>query len=67
METTQPSGRIHPSGRPNITPRGVKVMEPTVEEAGSIEGGSWSKKRGGNKPTLSLRGKKRLEKSAIKK
>ena len=51
LERNRPSGIIHPSGRPNITPRGVKVMEPTVEEAGSIEGGSWSKKRGGNKPT----------------
>jgi hypothetical protein len=67
LETTQPSGRIHPAGRPNITPGGVKVMEPTVEEAGKLESGVWSKKRGGNKPTLSLRGKKRLEKSAVKK
>ena len=86
LETTQPSGRFHPTGRQTF-------MEPSVDEAvnpsilpggsrqdttpadlaqggvvgGYTEGSKWSKKRGGNKPILSLRGRKRLEKSMIKK
>ena len=43
----------------------IMVKEPTVDRAGVKEGGS--KKRGGERPTLSLGGKKRLEKATKKK
>ena len=62
----QPSGRIvHPSGTSIDTPGGVKVMEPTVGRAGSQ--GRWKKKRGDDRPTLSLGGRKRMEKATRKK
>ena len=63
--SVQPSGRdVHPPGTTRETPRGVKVTEPTVERAGGQAGGR--KKRGHDMPTLSLGGRKRMEKAVRK-
>ena len=46
-------------------PWGVKDMEPTVERDGIQEG--WKKRRGQDRPILSLGGKKKMEKATKKK
>ena len=58
----QPAGiSIQPSG----TRGGVMDKEPTVGRNGRAEG--WKKKRGKDKPTLSLAGRRKMEKAARKK
>ena len=82
LETSQPSGRPHPAGKPaTMEPSVDEIVNPSILLGGSrldttpavtaqgmaVESVRWNKKRGGDEPALSLRGRKRLEKSVIKK